>query len=765
MSVDTWSLIKTSFDAHSLGQHNSLFTVSNGYVGLKGNLHEDRDGYCPVTLINGVYDELDMFSLIRASSEPRRYLDERFFDSAGKSPAVANLPNPLAIRVFIDNKELSFTGGSISGFRQELSLRNGLYAYSYVHTDAQGRSTRIETSRLASIVHPHRVHLRYALTLLNHASEVRVHSGIDAATFSNTTREKQFQVTALDAGPGRTQAEVRTPARGIDVRMRTAELSRVPSPSSESAMVEHDAAWSVVAYAGRPGMRAEFERHVAIDCSEDARLGSPVDVGKELEEAVREGFAAALAAHDQAWQEIWERCDVLIDGDDEAQRDLRFSLYHVLAAAPRHSPHLSVPVKLLSGEYYQGNTFYDTDVYILPLYTFTCPDQARRCLQWRWIGLEPGRQAARRLGYPGTKLAWQAGPFGEECLGQWWRFTHTNIHINADVAYALMQYWQASGDDAFMAGPGVDLLVETARFFAGRSVYDAARDAYDLRDVAGPDEGHCESTNNFYTNCLAAWNLRWAAQVLAWLEDHNRDAWTDARQRLGIAADEPARWQHVAERLTLLFDAATGIYEQCEGFYQLEPLPPDLSPERKTWFATVAPYQALNQPDVLMAMVMLRDAFPESVRRANYRFYKDKSMNFSSMSFVINAIAAADLGDLDEAYRQFRICAGVDIDESLTGRRDTYAGLHGTAAGGAWMAAVFGFAGVRLFDGQLSIEPRLPSTWNTLSFKLTLYGGTLELTVGRSELRIQVGADVRSVVRASIRGQAVSLSPGQTWVG
>jgi len=762
MSVDTWSLVKTTFDPHSLSQHNSLFTISNGYVGLKGNLQEDRDGYCPVTLINGVYDELDMFSLIRASNEPRRYLDERFFDSAGKSPAVANLPNPLAVRVFIDDKEISFARGHISEFRQELSFKDGVYRYSFVYTDLAGKATRIEMTRFASIVHCHRVHMRYAVTPLNHESDIRILSGIDAATFSNTTRERQFRVTALDAGPGWTGLTARTPTRGIDVEMRTAEL---PTRKASGALVEYDAAWSVAAFRGRPGERFELERHIVLACSEDARHNAVIDVERELDAAVAQGFDAAAREQAAAWQEIWDCCDVRIDGDDEAQRDLRFCLYHVLAAAPRHSEQLSVPVKLLSGEYYQGNTFYDTDVYILPLYTFTLPDLARRCLRWRWVGLEAGRQAARERGYPGAKLAWQAGPYGEECLGNWWRFIHTNIHINADVAYALMQYWQATGDDAFMAGPGIDLLVETARFYAGRAVYDPARDAYDLRDVAGPDEGHCESTNNFYTNCLARWNLQWAAVMLTWLQEHDHNAWASARERLHIGDDEPGQWQRVAERLTFLFDPASLIYEQCEGFYQLEPIPPALSPERKAWFATVAPYQALNQPDVLMAMVLLRDAFPEPVRRANWQFYKDKSMNFSSMSFVINAIAAADMGDLEEAYRQFRICAGVDIDENLTGRKDTYAGLHGTAAGGAWLAAVCGFGGVRLFEGELIVEPRLPRNWAALQFKLVLHGGTLTFSIRQTELRIEVGADVRSGIRARIKGQAVTLAPGLVWIG
>ncbi len=764
--ADCWCVVKTAFDPQSLGAANSIFTVSNGYVGLKGNVAEDRDGYRPVTLINGVYDELDMFSLIRASNEERRYLDPRYFDTAGRSPAVANLPNPLAIRLYIENREVSLTRGKVSDFRQVLSLQDGIYSYSFVYEDPTGRVVRINTMRFASLVHAHRVYMRYAVTLLNGESDVRIMSGISGSACSNTTGERQYRVVSLEAAPGRCRLEAVTPARGIKVWMQTADVwSVAPSHPATTALVEHDTVWSILSFRGGPGTRVQIDRHIVLGCSEDAGHDAAVELESELQASIEEGFDAAIETQRTAWRRMWDRCDVEIDGDAEAQRDLRFCLYHVLAAAPRHTSRLSVPVKLLSGEYYQGNTFYDTDVYILPVYTFTQPDMARRCLEWRHVGLEPGRRIARDLGYRGAKFAWQAGPYGEECLGRWWRFTHTNIHVNSDAAYALMHYWRASGDDAFMAGCGVDLLVETARFLVSRAVYDAVRDQYDIRDVAGPDEGHCESTNNFYTNYLAINNLRWAGQTLAWLREQRPDAYAACVKRLSLSDDEPQQWSEVAAKLTLLFDPQTSLYEQYKGFHRLQPIPPDLLEDRKVWFVTVAPYQALNQPDVLMTMAMFRDDFPADVRRANWLFYKDKSMDFSSMSFVINSIMAADMGDLTEAYRQFRIGAGVDLDEDLTGRKDTYAGLHGTAAGGAWMAAVLGFGGVRLRDDGLEIRPNLPPQWKGLRFKLTYRGSVLGVAIAGQQVTLRANDNAPAPVCLRVKDQAVTLAPGQTWTG
>jgi len=378
------------------------------------------------------------------------------------------------------------------------------------------------------------------------------------------------------------------------------------------------------------------------------------------------------------------------------------------------------------------------------------------------MGVAPGRQIARELGYKGAKFAWQAGPYGEECLGKWYRFARKNIHINAAAVYSLMQYYWATGDDDFMHTRGIDILFESARFYASRAVYNGRRDAYDIRDVAGPDEAHCESTNNLYTNYMVVHTLRWAAEMLGCLRQASPNAYNSCVERLALVDDEPEHWRDVAQRLTLLFDPQTKIYEQCEGFHQLPPPPADLLEGRREWFVPLYRYQAMNQPDVIMATVLFRDEFPEDVRRANWVYYKDKSMNFSSMSFAVNAIMSADVGEMDEAYRNFMISAGMDLDESLTARGDTHAGLHGSALGGAWMAAVFGFGGVHLSEGGLRINPKLPPQWERLRFNLVLRGEVVKVSIDRNEIELAVGNERGLELTARVAGQTVTLRSGQT---
>ena len=757
---DAWTIINTEADARSLAQFNAVFTVSNGYLGLTGNLQEDRGGRQPVTLINGVYDELDMFGLLRLSARERPYLDPDYFDSAGKCPAVANLPSPLHVRVFVDNHEVALSLGAVTNFEQKLCLRSGVYSYALDFRDNRDRTTRLTMSRFASLAHAHRVYMRYEVTPLDHDLPIFIESGVNGRIRSNATGERQFRVLERSADPdGRVLLSAETPARSISVvagvRNECAEIA------NSRGVIESDSAYVAYEADGRRGQRIVLDRFIALSNSEDRKFGSDADVDSEISAAAAQGFQAALEEQAEHWRRLWDLADVQVEGDDRAQLYLRFCIFHALAAIPRHTDRLSVPVKLLTGEYYQGNTFYDTDLYLLPLYTFVLPDAARGYLNWRCVGLEPGRVQAREMGRQGAKLAWQAGPFGEECLGDWYRFTRANIHINADAVYALMQYHRAVGDKPFMTEMGIELLVETARFYASRVTCNDPHDACHLRDVAGPDEGHCRSTDNFYTNYLAAWNLRTAARMVD--EVRSMTGGPAGIERLKVAPDEPESWCRIAHRLVLLQDPKTGVYEQCAGFFKLPPAPPDLLDERKEWFETVFPFQALNQPDVLMAMVLFRDEFDAGVRRANWDYYNDKSMNFSSMSYAVNAIMAAEVGEMDEAYRNFFISVGMDIDESLTGRGDTYAGLHGTAAGGAWMAAVQGFGGVSLSDRGLRINPKLPRAWKRLCFNIQYHGQTLRVCTDRGHVEVTAMHEQAESVSLTVVGRNITLAAGESF--
>ena len=757
-----WTIVKTEHDADSRHAHTSVFTIANGYMALKGDLLEERGDRYPTTLINGVFDVADMIGQIPVTEHERRYLDENHFDGAGPSPSIANLPDPLAVRVFIGDDEIAFERGKITRFKRTYDLRSGLYAYEYVFTDKARRRTRIAMHGFCDMQNVHCAHMRYSVTPLNHRATIRIMSGIDAAIRSNMTGERQIEVVSASASRDRNVLclKGRTAHSNIGIKIAVRNTMTRKPLDAPKVFATADSIFTLCEFRGTPKREIVLEKTILLACDHDEKLDAWRDPLAQLKKA---DPVEARAQNERWWNETWKRLDVEIEGDDTAQLHLRFCLFHLMCAAPRHADAMSVPCKLLSGEHYQGTTFYDTDLYIEPLFTFTFPDVARRMLAYRYVGLAPGRAIAANLGYRGAKFAWQAGPGGIEALGKWYRFTHTNIHINGDVAYSLMQYHNATGDTDFMRDCGVEILIESARFYASRARRNDDGTC-SFADVAGPDEGHCGSTDNYYTNVMAKKNLLAACEMIEWLRNTHPDHYARLVKKLKLDESEPSEWKRVAEGIRFLYDPATKVYEQYDGFYKLEPAPADLLAGRSEWFVTVFPYQALNQPDVVMAHVLFRDEIDDDVKRANWDHYKGKSMDFSSMSFVVNAIMAKEMGEMDDAYRNFIISAGMDLDPALTGRRDTGEGLHGTAMGGAWMAAVFGFGGINLSKGTLLVEPRLPEHWKSLSFTLRIRDEDVHVTITHDHVRIKLGKEQALRIPARINGQDATLASGKLHV-
>lgn len=757
---DNWTVARTNFSRDALESANTIFCVSNGYLSLKGNLLEQRTGRYPTTLVAGLFDQANMFAFVRPVSYERRHFDPKYFDDAGLSPSIANLPDPLFTRLFVDGHELHFASGNVHDFEQTYELYSGVYRYAYTIEHDTGRRTRISMERFCEATHPHRARLRYRVEPLNYHAELRLDCGIDGAVRSNLQGDRQFDVVGAAGDERRVTMSARTILKQHTVEIGIANAFEAAQPLSSEPFVEHSRVLTAYRFEVVPDTLIELTRAITVATSEDSRHDVACDPLAELDAAAAEPFAVARDRHARWWAEKWETADVEIEGDDEAQLGLRFCLTHLIAAAPRHTDKLPTPCKLLTGEWYQGTVFYDTDLYIEPFYLFTEPRLARNLLNYRHICLGPGKQIAERFGWKGAKLAWQAGPYGEEELGYWWRYTLTNIHINGDVAYSLMQYWNATRDIEFMANQGIDMLVEFSRFYVSRATCNHTTGDYDFVNVAGPDEGHNESANNFYTNLLIRKTLTWAAEWLERLRQEIEPAYSAAVARLRIDPSEPASWLEVAAMTPLLYDPETKLYEQYDGFYALAPPPPNLVSDRKEWWTPVFPYKAIHQPDTVMALTLFRDEFPEEVRTANWTYYRPMTMNFSSMSYVINSIAAKEACDMEDAYRNFVITALEDLDESLTSRHDVFEGIHGTASGGAWLAAVFGFGGVCLTGEKLILNPRLPERWTRLAFKLLIRGARLSFDVTQSRLSVTVDREPALRLPVTIWGREMMFESG-----
>ncbi|MDQ4070106.1 MAG: glycoside hydrolase family 65 [Actinomycetota bacterium] len=456
-----------------------------------------------------------------------------------------------------------------------------------------------------------------------------------------------------------------------------------------------------------------------------------------LARASSEGLDRLLARHRRAWRDRWLDADVVVAGDAQAQRHLRFAAYHLIIAGDPESNQASVGARALTGPGYRGHVFWDTEIFVLPFYIWTHPETARALLGYRHRTLPAARAKAARLGYQGALYAWESADTGDEVTPEFVMLpdgTRLDIltglqehHISADVAWGVWQYWQVTGDDTFVAEMGAEIVVDTARFWASRV------DSGHIREVIGPDEYHEGVDDNAYTNMLARWNLRAAGAVC--------ERFPEAATRLGVTDEERRRWEDVAAEIVVLFDPETKLYEQFDGFFDLENVRAvDLAPrpftgELVVGVARLRHTQIVKQADVVMLGLLLPHEVGPEVQAANYRHYEPRTSHGSSLSPAIHALVAARVGETSDALAYFHLAGGVDLENRMGNAAD---GVHIATMGGLWQAAVFGFGGVRADGDAVRIAPRLPPGWQKLAFPVRWRGTRIAVHVGDRLLELDL---------------------------
>ncbi|MDP2350641.1 MAG: glycoside hydrolase family 65 protein, partial [Chloroflexota bacterium] len=485
-----------------------------------------------------------------------------------------------------------------------------------------------------------------------------------------------------------------------------------------------------------PGSEIVVEKHVAIATSRDAQPGRLASLTRASIGRVR-SWTEALGASTSAWAREWARCDVTIEGDDRAQLAIRHCIYQLLIAGPRADDSVNIGAKTLSGFGYRGHAFWDTESFMLPFFTFTSPRIARNLLTSRSRQLPAAQANARQAGYRGAQFPWESADTGEEVTPSWlpdpsdptrlqriWT-GDLEIHISADVAIAAYRYWQVTADDAWFAERGAEIVLGTAAFWASRAEWSADRSACGYRRVIGPDEYHEHVDNNHFTNALARWNLRAGSEVWDWLGSYDADRHRTVSASLGITRHDVDRWRTIIDAIHLPV-GGDGLIEQFDGYFQRRDLDlAEFETQTRSMQAIlgvegVQETQIIKQPDVLAAMHLLPEAYDDRQIVANYRYYAARTDGHgSSLGPATMAIVASRAGLAQEAYEHFMQAALVDLEDI---RGNTAYGIHGAAAGGAWQAIAFGFAGLRLTREGYSTESRLPPHWARLQIRFTHRG-------------------------------------------
>jgi trehalose/maltose hydrolase-like predicted phosphorylase len=519
-----------------------------------------------------------------------------------------------------------------------------------------------------------------------------------------------------------------------------------------------------------PGQVADFQRIIAV-ARGDEPAGRQV-VLDALVHARQIGWRGVLADHMAGWADRWRLSSVRIDGDSDSEHALRFATYHLNGAANPHDERVSIGARALTGDSYLGHVFWDTEIYVLPFYIATWPAAARALLMYRYHTLAGARAKAAHMGWRGAMYAWESTDTGEETtperlLGPGGAVIEVlcgtqEQHITADIAYAVWQYWQATGDDGFMREAGAEILLETARFWASRAGREADGRCH-IRGVIGPDEYHEHIDDSAYTNVMARWNIRRGVETAALLRARWPDRWAELAQTLNLGDAELQQWTEVADAMFTGLDPTSGMFEQFAGFHGLEAIDITQYADRTVPLDVVLGRertqraQVIKQADIVALLALLPEEFDPGTKLANFRFYERRCGHGSSLSRGMHALVAARLGEMELAARYFQETAATDLADASD---SSAGGVHIAALGGLWQAAVFGFAGLSLGADAMGLEPRLPANWRALGFQVHWRGRLVSIDIDRVADKVSATLVAGEAMPLDVGGRRHRLEPG-----
>jgi beta-phosphoglucomutase len=730
--AEPWLVVEEGFDPARQRATETRLTIGNGRFSTRGSLEEGYPGDLAATLMHGVF-------------APQPIVVSE----------LANLPDWTALEVAVDGERFSMARGTVLDHRRVLDLRSGLLRREVTWRSPTGVTIGLVFERFASLVQPDVAAVRVTVTAIDTAATVEVRATLPATA----TNDGSIHLVWDAQHVGDSSASLAVHLRDTDTAIAlAARLEARGLPVEREGWDVRGYPTTVVRWKTQPGERAVFEKVVVLASSREA--ADPAgEAAERLEALAGEDFDRLHAASASAWERDWAISDVIIDGDPDAQLATRFSIYHLLIAAPRGDEQVSIGAKTLSGFGYRGHVFWDMETFMLPFFTHVHPAIARDLLSYRYHRLPGARRKAARGGFEGAQVPWESADTGDEVTPRWvpnvadpgqpmriWT-GDIEIHISAVVAHAVMDYWHATADDHFMLERGAEIVLETARFWASRAEWDPTAARFEFSDVIGPDEYHEHVDNNAFTNYLAAWHLQAAAELIEWLVT------ADPEQASGLGAtpDLAARFAAVADGIYLPKDVSTGLIEQFSGYFSREDV--DLaayngrtsSMQAILGLKGVNRTQVLKQPDVLMLAYLMPELLTPTALATNYAYYNARTDHAygSSLGPAIQALLAVRLGEIDEGYAHFVRAAGADLRDVRGNSAD---GIHGASAGGIWQALVFGFGGVHLDGEELVAEPRLPSSWNRLAFHLVHRGRVVAFDLRRPGEPASPPARVRGLI-------------------
>jgi len=719
-----WFLKETKWERTKQSSRESQFSLGNGFIGSRGILEEVPYDARAGTYIAGLYDK-----------------------TGAQVTELVNLPNPINFKIIANGERLGAGTMDLLEHERILDMRRGILFRHSVYRNSHKKKFDYQSLRFVSMRNKHIIAMQVYITPLDEGVVLTVENLLDLSVtnvgFLTEGNKKHFRIEDVSRFDTGEYLAVRTLEKDIQIAY------------GKSLIVEKNGkrrfAKDVITQIKLKKNQTVCLTNVVSIFTAERKDSSRIKhaVKTFLKKSIRMGFDRMLKEHIASWDKLWALADIKIKGALDVEKSLRFNIYHLLIVAREGNGYSSIGAKTLTGEGYRGHIFWDAAIFILPFFIYNRPKVAKNMLLYRYNRLDNARKIAESRGYKGGMFPWESADTGEETTPAWAKNFDGSLiqirthemehHITADIAYALYQYYVATKDDKFMLRCGFEMIFETARFWASRVEYNGKLDRYEIKHVIGPDEFHEDVDNNAYTNYMARFNLLIAYGLYQKMKRLYPRELARLSKKIGLRQKEVKDWKRIVFKIAL-YVKRDGLIEQFDGFFKRKkvelqklkenPIPPM---PRNIKLKDIAKTQLVKQADVVMLLYLLSDNFGTKIKKKNFYYYLKRCVHKSSLSAAVHAALAAEIGDIETAYRYFNVALNMDLS-LIYGNTDD--GIHAASLGGVWQAAVFGFCGTRVVKGTLSINPRLPRDWKEVTFCIRWKQYIARITVSSKDVSV-----------------------------
>ncbi|MBO9600225.1 MAG: family 65 glycosyl hydrolase [Cohnella sp.] len=727
LKVDPWAVVEEGFDPARNRVSESIFSLGNEYMGVRGYPDEGYSGDSLVgSYFNGLYEEMKLGAHYKGIIRSLRFM--------------ANAVNWVHTRIEAEGETLDLAKSAFSGFKRRVDFRTGVYSRQFVWQLESGKSIRVTFERLVSMTQSNLGGQRVTFESDDFDGEIRVRAGLDFSPIHEDQGKNLWNEIVSGEENGWTSIVAKTINTGN--RLMSA-FSLSTSPSAAKTLVrEEKYAGQAFALPLKPGQPAHFSKLVVNNAEKDASVdlaALQMKANAIMHALPIKSFDDFVADQTAYWTRIWETSDIAIEGDPDNQQGIRYCVFQLYQTYRGDNPGFNIGAKGLTGEAYRGLAFWDTETYCLPFYLFNNPKAARSLLEFRYKSLPNALERAKEVDCKGAFYPIATIDGTESC--DLWQHSNLQLQVGTAVGYGIWHYVKVTGDKAFLHAQGMEMLLQLCRFYESRGQWGQKTGQFGYYGVMGPDEFQLMVNNNCYLNLMAQRLFEYTLEAIEEMREDAPEAFRSLTDRIGMTEAEWKGWQRLADNMRIPLDEETGVYEQHDGFFDMphidiHSIPVTDFPLYHNWsYDRIYRYDMIKQPDVLMFMFLYNGQFSLESKRANYEYYESRCIHESSLSPSIHSIFAAELGKHEEAYEFFEFATRLDLDNY---NRNTREGLHTTSIAAAWMNIVYGFGGMRS-DGPdgLILNPSIPARWSGYSFKFVYKGTVLSVRTTRRDVEVK----------------------------